>query len=367
MLTLVQPDGIIHHSLNHTSTVTGRFSSSNPNLQNLPKGGKSNVKALFKSRFLGGSIIQSDFTALEVYVQANLTNCKQLIEDLKAGLDMHCVRVSQTYGLDYDWVRQKAVVEKDPEWDAKRTKAKVFSFQRAYGAGAALIAESTGMALEEVNALIEAENARYPEIEAFYGRLTDALNASSESTGRVVQHPDFPGLTCDLRRGSYRTPDNKLYTWRMHPAPDFAVKQGTFANFSPTEVKNYPVQGMGGEWAKAAMWLAVRTFYASRNFGGRALLVNQVHDALYVDADKAVLTDAASLLHACMLEASTFMEWYFGWTIPVPVPSETMAGPNMLEEARIPLDAADHWRNVVRVDFIGEHRPSWEQPLQLAA
>ena len=76
MLTLVQADGIIHHMLNHTSTVTARFSSSNPNLQNLPKDGKSLVKSVFISRFGSeGKVIQSDFTALEVYIQDTRTQC----------------------------------------------------------------------------------------------------------------------------------------------------------------------------------------------------------------------------------------------------------------------------------------------------
>ncbi|MDR5647955.1 DNA polymerase, partial [Burkholderia cenocepacia] len=103
MLTLVGGDSIIHHGINHTSTVTARFSSSNPNLQNVPKEGKSEVKTVFISRYgEDGQIVQSDFTSLEVFVQAILTGCKQLIEDLRAGLDMHCVRVSQKEGISYE-------------------------------------------------------------------------------------------------------------------------------------------------------------------------------------------------------------------------------------------------------------------------
>ena len=139
MLTLVQQDSIIHHSLNHTSTVTGRFSSSNPNLQNIPKGNKSDVKQVFESRFHGGYIIQSDFSSLEVYIQAILTACKQLIADLQAGVDMHCMRLAAKEHMDYDEVLKlcKGYVDAlgvyQPaidEWDYKRTKAKVFSFQR---------------------------------------------------------------------------------------------------------------------------------------------------------------------------------------------------------------------------------------------
>lgn len=133
MLSLVGPDGIVHHSLNMTSTVTARLSSSAPNLQNIPKGKKSRVKEVFTSRFPGGVIIQSDFSALEIYIQAILTQCKQLIADLVAGLDLHCVRVSQKEGVSYDEALAKCKDPNHPDfkvWDGKRTDAKVFSFQR---------------------------------------------------------------------------------------------------------------------------------------------------------------------------------------------------------------------------------------------
>lgn len=129
MLTLVD-DGIIHHSLNHVNTVTGRFSSSNPNLQNLSGKGKSKVKSLFVSRYPNGKVIQSDFTSLEIYIQAVLTECPQLIADLHAGLDMHCLRVSQKERIPYEEAVQKCKVDELPEWVAKRKGAKEFSFQR---------------------------------------------------------------------------------------------------------------------------------------------------------------------------------------------------------------------------------------------
>jgi hypothetical protein len=96
------------------------------------------------------------------------------------------------------------------------------------------------------------------------------------------------------------------------------------------------VQGEGGEWAKAAMWLAVRYFYKNKNWGGFALLVNQVHDALYADARADVAEPAAIALHACMEGASDFMEHFFSWPLPLPVPSDTVMGANMMEEKSVP-------------------------------
>lgn len=346
MLSLVDKHGIIHHKINHTSTVTARFSSSDPNLQNVPKGKKSRIKLVFVSRFgPDGKIIQSDFTALEIYVQAILTQCTQLIEDLKLGLDMHVLRLSNSpagEGKTYEELLvlckgdKSKNLEPVDKWDYARTDSKVYSFQAAYGAGDTKIADTTGMPIERVAALRAADESRYPEITEYFNERALEIKVNRRSSGRVIPHPEAPGITCHLGVSYVKTPDGKLYSYRESPSPAYLVKKGVNASFSPTEIKNYEVQGEGGEWAKAAMWLAVRAFYKRRNFGHLALLVNQVHDALYSDAHKDVAGEAAAVLHACMESASDFMEYYFNWKVPVPVPSETTWGASMMEELMIP-------------------------------
>ncbi|CAB1282929.1 DNA polymerase I, phage-associated [Xylella phage Cota] len=368
MLTLVGDDSIIHHSLNHTSTVTGRFSSSNPNLQNVPKEGKSQVKSVFVSRFSMGKIIQSDFTALEIYVQGNLTGDKRLIQDLIDGLDMHCLRAATTFGADYDFVLLASKDENHPEhklWKKRRTNSKVFSFQRAYGAGAAKIAATTGMPIEEVEALIAAEEKLYPAVTAYYERVTQKIAENRVPTQRFVQHPEIAGITCQLGRSHFTTPDGKVYSYSEQPSPGWLVRQKKITqSFSPTEIKNYVVQGTGGEWAKAAMALAVRAFYAHKNFGGRSLLVNQVHDALYLDSSPEVEVQSAALLHACMEEASAYMSKLFNWNIAVPVPTETKSGASMIEEHDLPEGfklQVKSYRTWVRDNYMPGFVPSFEK------
>lgn len=363
MLTLVQLDSIVHHMLNHTNTVTGRLSSSNPNLQNLSKGQKSRVKEVFESRWgEDGVIIQSDFSSLEVYVQAILTKAEKLIEDLKSGKDMHCVRLAAKEGKTYEEVFELCKIIADPEWDYKRTGAKVFSFQRAYGAGNKTIAESTGMPLEEVEALAQAEDERYHEVPAYFEKKTEEIKASREPAGIWLKHP-ANGADVQLGVGHSRTPGGKLYTYKETLAPDFLVKRGILRNFMPTEIKNYEVQGEGGEIAKAGMWLTVRAFYTYENFKMLALLVNQVHDAEYADAHKKVAAKAAALLHACMSEASNFFSWFLQWPIPLPVPTDTVWGPNMGTENKIDdaefeamVDKARPW---LRKQFMNGYVPTF--------
>lgn len=365
MLTLVDDTGIVHGSLNMTSTVTGRFSASNPNLQNIPKGSTSKIKSVFKSRFKGGSIIQSDFTSLEVYIQAMLTGDKQLIEDLRAGLDMHCARLSTVENMPYEQVYELCKGDNaDPEWDKKRTDIKVFSFQRAYGAGAAKIAEGLKVPVETVEAWIEADKQRYPGVEKWYADLERTIQRSRKPTARFVMHPEIPGLNIQLGRGHYTSPTGKVYTWTESPAPAWVAKKGTLATFTPTEIRNYPVQGEGGEFMKAALWLAVREFYARRNFDGKALLVNTVHDATYVDTSEDVRLKAAVLLHACMEAASDFIEYYFDWKLPVAVPSDTTYGSSMIEEKKFPKEILAHAskvRSTLRTKYMGGHTPSYLQ------
>ena len=362
MLTLVGEDGIVHHMLNMCSTVTARLSAASPNLQNLPKGNKSEVKTLFVSRFgAEGKIIQSDFSSLEVYVQAVLTQCKQLIADLRSGLDLHVVRLAAKEHMSYEDVYALCKGDKyDKEWDYKRTKAKTYSFQRAFGAGIKKIAESTGMTEDEVQQLADAEDTRYPEITQYYNDIT-ALIKSNRKPDRTMPHPDMPGVICHLGSSTFRTPDSKLYCYREQPSPEYLCKRGITASFSPTEIRNFVVQGSGAEWMKAAMWLVTRAFYAKQNFGGMALIVNTVHDAAYIDAAGDVADDAAALLHACMEAASEFMEWWFKWKIPVPVPSDTSWGSSMAEENKIPglTDKSAKFREWVRKEYLNNYQASF--------
>ena len=230
----------------------------------------------------------------------------------------------------------------------------------AYGAGVKKIAESTGMAEEEVQALADAEDARYPEIPQYYADITAQIKQNRRPL-RTLPHPEHPGVICHIGESYYRTPDGKLYSYIEQPSPEYLVKKGVTASFSPTEIRNFVVQGSGGEWMKAAMWLIVRSFYAKRNFDGFALIVNTVHDAAYLDAHADVALHAAALLHASMEAASEFMEWWFKWDIPVPVPSDTSWGSSMAEEEKIPglAPIAAEYREWIRATYLNNYKASF--------
>jgi len=385
MLRLVQPDGFVHHKLNMTSTVTARFSHADPNSGNLPRGddgsaeGKhtSLVKEMFESRYqtteamgvTGGYIISSDFKSLEVYCQANLSLDKQLVSDLRANLDMHVARLSTVENKPYEELLLLAKGDKRQGikaidlWVTKRTLIKVFSFQRAYGAGAKKIASYLKVAVDLVEKWIEADDARYPGVVKFNELVEMTVANNRYPTKKFMMHPTAK-VQINLGRSYYKTPDGKRYVFQESASPDFLAKKGTYQGFSPTERKNYPVQGLGGEWMKAAMWLAVRLFYKYKNFGGLALLINTVHDALYADAHESVARKAGAAVHASMLAASDLMEYWFNWKIAVPVPSETTYGRSMAEAEEFDdPDSFDATANAVRVwlrkTYMNNHVPSF--------
>jgi DNA polymerase I-like protein with 3'-5' exonuclease and polymerase domains len=335
MLTCVQTrDHMIHHKLNHTSTVTSRLSSSDPNGQNLPRGDKSEVKAMFVSRFGDdGEMIEADYSQLEVVVQGVLTEDEQLCEDLRNKVDFHCKRVAAklcstrpevTYEYALDWCKN----EDHPDYKAgkkERTKCKIFSFQRAYGAGAATIAEETGMSLEETQALMQAEDAMYPGVVVFNAAVETSVIKSAEPFHALGDD----GKWKTYRRGYWAAPTGTLYTWRSYDAPEYARKRGKLDTFNPPEMKNYPVQGTGGEFVQAMCGRLWRHFVSNDNYGGKAFLVNTVHDCVWTDTHKTVRDQVAADKKRIMESIPEFYNERYGMNITVPFPVEVEYGPNM--------------------------------------
>jgi hypothetical protein len=338
MLTLVGKDGIIHHKLNHTSTVTSRMSSSDPNLQNIPRKGDerkknkhiSRVKQSFTSRFHAlGKLAEIDYSQLEVVVQGVLTQDKQLCQDLRDRIDFHCKRLSAKLGEDYDYVWGKCHTDDDPTYGQMRTGAKIFSFQRAYGAGVATVVDSTGMSKADVEGLIAAENRLYPSIQRFDDRLNATINANRSLNGRKIFHN---GIAFNQGESFWDSPTGTRYVWREGITPDFMHDKGKYTGFSPTERKNYPMQGLGGEIMQTMLGVVFRYFLANDRFDGDVLLVNTVHDCLLLDGVEDKIEGVAREVHK-LLETvpEVFNKAYPKLNITVPFPVETEIGRDLFD------------------------------------
>jgi len=249
---------------------------------------------MFISRFgADGVMLEADYSQLEVVVQGVLSGDPQLCEDLRNKIDFHCKRVSAQFGISYEdalyWCKDEHY-EDHALWKKRRTKAKNFSFQRAYGAGAAAIALATGMDIEEVKTLITNEEILYPGIVKFNADVESTVLKSSVPFGAVDEET---GEWKHYRRGEWWSPTRTRYVFRTHNAPDFMRKQGVEDSYSPPELKNYPVQGTGGEFVQAILELLFRRFIGTDYYGGKAFLVNTVHDCVWIDCHKDVLDQVA--------------------------------------------------------------------------
>ena len=330
MLTCVNPaTKRIHHMLNHTSTVTSRLSSSNPNCQNIPRGDKSRVKAMFVSRFGDdGLMCEIDYSQLEVVVQGMLSEDTALVADLKAKVDFHCKRLAIREGTDYDTAFQRA---KDPGnefyeiWDVFRTECKIFSFQRAYGAGAPTIALSANMEVEQVKEMIAAEERTYPGIK----RFNESVEAEIVATAEPFKDRERGFRT--FRRGTWQAPTGTLYSWRSYDAPAFMKKRGVLDSFSLPEIMNYPTQGTGGEIVQMTLGLLHRWFMDNNNFGGKAFLINTVHDCVWFDCHKDVVDHVMAGAKRIMENVRVFLKKIYGIDCPVDFPVDVEVGPNMLD------------------------------------
>jgi len=332
MLTLVSEfDGLIHHKLNHTSTITTRLSSSDPNVQNIPRGDKSDVKELFISRFPDGEMGEIDYSQLEVIVQGWLTGDKNLRQDIIDGVDFHCKRLAQKLGEDYDEIKKKAKDDTHPDYPSysvQRTGVKGFSFQRAYGAGAAAISEATGMSIDDIEQLIEDEKIMYPKIEAFNSSVSDAVHSSRLPTDDTIYTKSGPA---QLGRGEWFSPTGTRYTFRESEAPEFMQKKGTKVSFSPPDLKNYPIQGTGGEVVQLVLGKLFRHYLRNDRYNGRALLVNTVHDCVWFDycteVRDQVMNDAVRIMQAI----PQFLQSTFNIDCGVIFRVDAEYGPNMLD------------------------------------
>lgn len=338
MLTCVQPwDHMVHHKLNHTSTVTSRLSSSDPNLQNLTRADfdaetgkyKSEVKAMFVSRFgKDGKMVEIDYSQLEVVVMGLLSLDTNLCRDLNNKVDFHCKRVALKNSVSYEFALDACKNEDHPEyskWKKERTKCKIFSFQRAYGAGAALIAAETGMDVEEVKALIEAEDKEYPGVTKFNAAVEREVTETSEPF-----HDGERGYRT-FRRGTYQAVTGTTYSFRSYDAPDYLRRKGITDTFSPTEMKNYPVQGTGGELVQMVLGQLWRWFVRNDFFGGKAYLVNTVHDCVWADCHHTVLDRVVAGMVKIMQAIPHFLKHFFGINCPVGFPVDAEVGDNMLD------------------------------------
>lgn len=250
----------VHTSFSQAVTSTGRLSSSEPNLQNIPirteEGRK--IRACFIAE-PGHALISADYSQVELRLVAHVADVAALKEAFARGADIHAITASQVFGVPIEGM--------DP---MLRRQAKAINFGIIYGMGAFGLSQQLGIPVSDANRFIEAYLARFPEIRAYMDRTKAEAKANKFVT-------TFMGRRCHL------------------PWID-SKNQGERA-FAERAAINAPIQGGAADIIKLAM---IRLPLALREAGLEARLLLQVHDELVLEAPLAQAEATAQLVKSVM-------------------------------------------------------------------
>lgn len=351
MLQYVIPEsadgsGIIHHRLNTCSTVTGRLSASNPNLQNLPRDGTSRVKQMFTSRFgEQGRITEVDYSALEVVMSCVHTGDLKLLELLQKDTDMHCYRLAFKEGKSYEEMYSLCHDASGPDykyWKQQRTDIKPPSFAAQYGATAKGIAFATGCTVEYAQSFLDNEAKLFPTTIGF----RDVVRAEVERTGALepmLREQCEDGQWRLYRRGHWTSPAGTRYSFRQKlqwQVPEGGGRKVQVMDYKGTEIANYWNQGEAFFLMAVAAGQVLRRLIQKDWYGGKVVLVTNVHDALYLDsADEETAVLAGNLVKDAMEEAPRRIAalWpNYGIISQVPFPAAAEHGKSMYDKQHTP-------------------------------
>ncbi len=264
---LVNPDtGRVHSSFNQAVAATGRLSSSDPNLQNIPI--RTELGRRIREGFVparGWRLISADYSQIELRILAHLSGDEALCAAFAAGADIHRDTAARVFKV--------AAEDVQPEM---RRQAKAVNFGVVYGISAFGLARNLGIARGEAQAFIDAYFATYPGVR----RWLDATVEQAREQGYV---------TTLLGRRRY-LPELR--------SADVATRRG-----AERAAINTPVQGSAADIIKLAMVRLDQALHTATGAAGEAALLLQVHDELVVEAPAAAAEEVASMMQTQMEQA----------------------------------------------------------------
>lgn len=280
LLNFIQADGRIHGEFNQMVTATGRISSTNPNLQNIPV--RTELGRRFRTVFVpkpGCVFIDADYSQVELRILASLSGDAKLIAAYKDASDIHAVTASQVFHVPLE--------EVTPEL---RRNAKAVNFGIVYGISAFGLSEGLSISRSEAKEYIERYFAAYPDVKKYL----DGEVAFAHEHGYV-----------------------KTIFGRRRPVPDINASNFMRRSFSERVAMNSPIQGSAADIMKKAMNEVNRALRAG---GYESRIVLQVHDELLIEAPvaeqeavKALLIDkmqhAVDLAVELVADANVGMNW----------------------------------------------------------
>ncbi|MDP4120225.1 MAG: DNA polymerase I [Bacillota bacterium] len=265
LLKVVAKDGRIHSNFNQTETRTGRISSTEPNLQNIPvrtEMGKE-LRRFFCAKE-GCMLIDADYSQIELRVLAHIANDENMIEAFKTNQDIHATTASQVFNMPPTMVTP-----------IMRSRAKAVNFGIVYGIGAFSLAKDIGVSRKQADSYIKAYLANYHGINAY---MNDIVKKAKEQ-GYV-----------------------ETMFGRRRNLPELASSNFQLRSFGERVARNMPIQGTAADIIKIAM---VRVEKRLKEEGFAARLILQVHDELIVEAPAFEAMKVAMILQEEMEKAVT--------------------------------------------------------------
>ena len=260
----IGPDGRIHGTFNQTITATGRISSTEPNLQNIPvrmELGRE-IRKLFVPR-KGYLFTDADYSQIELRVLASMSGDENLIEAYREAEDIHAITASKVFGVP--------LAEVTPEL---RRNAKAVNFGIVYGISAFGLSDNLSISRKEAADYISSYFESYPQVKQFL----DALVASAKETGYSV-----------------------TAFGRRRPIPELKAANFMQRQFGERVAMNAPIQGTAADIIKIAM---IRVDRRLRKEGLKSRLVLQIHDELLVETAPEEQEKVAVLLEEEMKHAA---------------------------------------------------------------
>ena len=280
---LINPHtGHIHTSFNQAVTATGRLSSSDPNLQNIPVRGEDGKE--IRKCFIpepGCLFFSADYSQIELRVMAHLSGDKNMIEAFREGYDIHAATAARIYKEDINEVTRD-----------QRTKAKRANFGIIYGITVFGLAERLDISRDEAKQLIDGYFETFPQVHDYM-----------EKAKQLAREHGYA----------------ETFFHRRRYLPDITSHNATVRNFAERNAINAPIQGSAADIIKIAM---IRIYERFRHEGIKSKMILQVHDEL----NFSVLPEEKEQVEKIVLE-----EMQNAYTLQVPLVADSGWGNNWLE------------------------------------
>ena len=263
LIDKVAHDGRIHSSFNQTETRTGRISSTEPNLQNIPvrtERGRE-FRRFFKAKD-GCVLVDADYSQIELRVLAHMAGDETMRKAFTDNIDIHTVTASEVFGVPIDQVTP-----------LMRSRAKAVNFGIVYGIGAFSLSKDIGVTVREAQKYIDNYLARFSAIDSYMKKTIEQAKAD--------------GYVSTLEG-------------RRRYLPELAASNFNTRSFGERVARNAPIQGTAADIIKIAM---VRVDERLKREGLEARLILQVHDELIVEAPAFESMQVAMLLQEEMENA----------------------------------------------------------------